>query len=160
MLAVLTTLVIFSTPLTLYVAVGSITQFPPGAPPQLIAAHGAQFYVVNLHGELIVFSPITTHGNFPCRIRWIEAYHWFEDPCAGSKFEIDGNTLRVRHRATWIGTNTLPISTAPFASGCGALSEAVPTTKSITVAAFHFPIRTEPGGSDHVVPQSYDYGAM
>lgn len=92
LIGLLTMLGIFSYPRPQVVTIGKLSDFPAGAEPKWFYAGGTQLYVVNVNGELIVFDAHDTHSR-GCIIKWIPSNNLFEDPCAGSKYEIDGTAL-------------------------------------------------------------------
>jgi len=93
LLGLIVMVAIFANPQPPVVELGLLADFQAGAPPTPVVAGNRQLFVVNLDGELIVFDAHDTHSKIHCLIKWVPSNGRFEDPCGGSKFEIDGTWI-------------------------------------------------------------------
>ena len=88
-----------------WIAVGQLSEFPPMdkqgevRPYKIEIAESTYIWLVNLDGEVSLFSPYTTirwlpvHAELGCRFAWNRASGRFEDPCSGSKYRLDGTII-------------------------------------------------------------------
>jgi len=83
----------FALPGPRFILVGTLADFPPNAEPYALNAD-RRFFLVNTGGELLALSNKPPHEIVRhCSIRWDLTEGYFIEPCAGSKFSLDGSYL-------------------------------------------------------------------
>ena len=90
-LAVIAMLGMFATPVRPSIAIGTVDDFPHGAPPRLITVGNQQVFIVVMATEILAFDPqVKVGSDFRCPVKWVRLSNRFEDPCGGSKFFMYG----------------------------------------------------------------------
>jgi len=72
------------------VLVGSANDFPPSPQPYRVLVEGKSFFLVRTSDLAQLMEPITTSGYGQCALKWVPVNKRFEDPCWGSKFDLQG----------------------------------------------------------------------
>ena len=81
----------FALPQPRYVLVGTLADFPPASEPYPLKSE-RPFFIVNTGAELIALGNKPPHYIFRnCTIRWDWMEKWFNEPCGGSQFNLDGS---------------------------------------------------------------------
>jgi len=85
------------------VLVGSANDFPPNPQPYRILIEGKSFFLVRTDDLTQLIEPIVVASGYgQCALKWVPVNNRFEDPCWGSKFDLQGQWLSGPPRRVYV----------------------------------------------------------